>query len=107
MTRVVQPTGGTTICCGKPMVLQQEKTTDPGKEKHAPVAGKSAKDIIVKLGPVSHPMEEKHFIEFPDIRTENNVFIKGIFPGEKPEAGFCAADADESSGHTVTSTDSE
>ena len=74
------------------MVLQQEKTTDQGKEKHVPVVEKSAKGIIVKPGSVPHPMEEKHFIEWIEVRTGNNVFIKGLFPGEKPEAEFCVTD---------------
>jgi desulfoferrodoxin (superoxide reductase-like protein) len=29
-------------CCGKPMTLQQEKTTDQGKENHLPVVERSA-----------------------------------------------------------------
>jgi superoxide reductase len=49
-------------CCDKPMTRQKEKTADQGKEKHVPVVEKSAKGIIVKLGSVPHPMEEKHSI---------------------------------------------
>jgi len=80
------------VCCGKPMTLQQEKTTDQGKEKHVPVVEKSAKGILVKLGSVPHPMEEKHYIEWIEVRAGNNVFIKGLLPGDKPEAEFCVAD---------------
>jgi len=76
------------------MILHQEKTTDQGKEKHVPVVEKSAEGIIVKPGSVPHPMEENHFIEWIEVRTGNNVFIKGLFPDEKPEAGFCVADTD-------------
>jgi superoxide reductase len=82
MTKVVHASGGTMVCCGKPMTLLQEKTTDQGKEKHVPVVEKSAKGILVKLGSVPHPMEEKHYIEW----------IKGLLPGEKPEAEFSVAD---------------
>jgi superoxide reductase len=38
-------------------------------------------------------MEEKHYIEWIEVRTKNNVYIKGLLPGEKPEAGFCVSDA--------------
>jgi superoxide reductase len=92
MTKVVHASGGTMVCCTKPMTLQQEKNSDQGKEKHVPVVEKSAKGIIVKLGSVPHPMEEKHFIEWIEVRTGTNVYIKGLLPGEKPEAEFCVAD---------------
>jgi superoxide reductase len=92
MTNVVHASGGTMVCCEKPMTLLQEKTTDQGKEKHVPVVEKSAKGILVKLGSVPHPMEEKHYIEWIEVRTGNNVSIKGLLPGEKPEAEFSVAD---------------
>jgi len=88
ITKVVHASGGTLVCCGQPMVLQQEKTDDAGKEKHVPVVGKTATGIIVKVGSIPHPMEEKHFIEWVEVRSGNNVYIHGIRPGEKPEAEF-------------------
>jgi superoxide reductase len=92
ITKVVHASGGTMVCCDKPMTLQQEKTSDQGKEKHVPVVEKSAKGILVKLGSVPHPMEEKHYIEWIEVRAGNNVYVKGLLPGEKPEAEFCVAD---------------
>jgi len=94
MTKVVHASGGTMVCCGKLMTLQQEKTNDQGKEKHVPVVEKSAKGIIVKLGSVPHPMEEKHFIEWIEIRSGNNMYVRGLLPGEKPEAEFGVTDTD-------------
>jgi len=92
MTKVVHASGGTLVCCDKPMTLQQEKTSDQGKEKHVPVMEKSAKGILVKLGSVPHPMEEKHYIEWIEVRAGNNVYVKGLLPNEKPEAEFLVAD---------------
>jgi superoxide reductase len=80
------------VCCGKPMTLQQEKNSDQGKEKHVPVVEKSAKGILVKVGSVPHPMEEKHYIEWIEVRSGNNVSVKWLLPGEKPEAEFCISD---------------
>jgi superoxide reductase len=94
MNRVVHASGGTMVCCGKPMTLQQEKTADAGKEKHVPVVEKTKKGIIVMIGSVPHPMEEKHFIEWVDVRKGENYCIHGFKPGEKPEAGFCFDDTD-------------
>lgn len=94
MTKVVHASGGIMVCCGKSMTLQQEKTNDQGKEKHVPVVEKSAKGIIVKLGSVPHPMEEKHSIEWIEIRSGNNMYVRGLLPGEKPEAEFGITDTD-------------
>jgi superoxide reductase len=74
------------------MTLQQEKTADQGKEKHVPVIEKSATGILLKVGSVPHPMEEKHFIEWIEVRSGNAVFNKGLQAGEKPEAEFCITD---------------
>jgi len=93
ITKVVHASAGTLVCCGKPMVLQQEKTTDQGKEKHVPVVEKSATGIMVRVGSVPHPMEEKHFIEWVEVRSGENVFIRGFVPGENPEYEFCISDA--------------
>ena len=90
--KVVHASGGTLVCCGQPMELQQEKTTDAGREKHVPVVEKTAKGIIVKIGSVPHPMEEKHYIEWVEVRAGEKICIKGFKPGEKPEAEFPVAD---------------
>jgi superoxide reductase len=91
--KVVHASGGTLVCCGQPMTQLAEKTADAGKEKHVPVVEKSAKGILVKIGSIPHPMEEKHFIEWVEVRSGENVYIKGFKPGEKPEAEFCISDA--------------
>ena len=92
IVKVVHASGGSLVCCGKPMTLQQEKTSDQGKEKHVPVIGRSANGILVKVGSVPHPMEEKHFIEWIEVRSGDAVYIRGLKSGEKPEAEFCITD---------------
>jgi len=92
IVKVVHASGGTLVCCGKPMMLQAEKTADQGTEKHQPVIERSANGILVKVGSVPHPMEEKHFIEWIEVRSGPAVFIKGLKAGDKPEAEFCIAD---------------
>jgi superoxide reductase len=92
ITKVVHASGGVLVCCGKPMILQLEKTADVGKEKHVPVVEKSGAGIVVKVGSVPHPMEEKHYIEWVEVRTGENLYIRGFKPGEKAEAEFCISD---------------
>ena len=94
ITKVVHNSGGLLVCCGKPMILQQEKTADQGKEKHVPIIEKSEKGIMVRVGSIPHPMEEKHYLEWVEVRSGENVYIRGFKPGEKPETEFCCADTD-------------
>ncbi len=79
---------GELVCCGKPMELLAEKTREEGNEKHLPVVEKTGKGILVKVGKVPHPMEEKHFIEFIEVIADGKLCRKFLKPGEKPEAGF-------------------
>nr|HPO45369.1 desulfoferrodoxin FeS4 iron-binding domain-containing protein [Spirochaetota bacterium] len=62
MVEVLFVGGGELVCCGKPMQLLVENTTDASKEKHVPEIEKTADGIKVKVGGVPHPMEEKHWI---------------------------------------------
>lgn len=76
------------VCCGKPMVRLEAKSGDEGKEKHKPVIEDADGGVLVKVGSVAHPMEEKHYIKFIEVLTEKNVCRAELKPGEKPEAFF-------------------
>ena len=89
ITMVMHASIGILVCCGKPMILQDEKTTDVGNEKHVPVIEEAAAGVLVRIGSIPHPMEEKHFIEWVEIQKNNDeVNIKFLKPGQKPEAEF-------------------
>ncbi len=80
---------GQLVCCGKPMVLQEENTVDAATEKHVPVIEKIDGGYKVKVGSVAHPMEDKHYIEWIELIEgdfSQRVFLK---PGQEPEASFC------------------
>ncbi len=85
---VLHRAAGQLVCCGQPMTLLEEKTEDQGKEKHVPVVEKTQKGVKVKVGSVPHPMEEKHYIEWIEVISENGTHIVFLKPGEKPEAEF-------------------
>ena len=80
---------GTLVCCEQPMVLLTPKTEDQGNEKHVPVIEKTANGILVKVGEVSHPMVEKHFIRMIEVITADKVLRAELNPEEHPEAEFC------------------
>jgi len=85
---VLHAGAGTLVCCGQPMKLQQENTVDASKEKHVPVVEKSAKGVLVKVGAVPHPMEEKHYIEWAEADAGETVMLRFLKPGSAPEALF-------------------
>ncbi|MDH5448559.1 MAG: desulfoferrodoxin [Candidatus Bathyarchaeota archaeon] len=79
---------GQLVCCGQPMELLTEKTTDVGLEKHVPVIEKTEKEVKMKVGSIPHPMEQNHYIEWIEIITDGRVYRKFLKPGDKPEAEF-------------------
>ena len=85
---VLHAGAGQLVCCGQPMEWLKENTVDASKEKHVPVIEKTEKGILVKIGSVSHPMEEKHYIEWIEIIADGLAYRKFLQPGDKPEAEF-------------------
>ena len=67
IVEVLHSGAGELVCCGEPMKLLSENTTDAAQEKHVPVIEKTDKGIKVKVGSAAHPMEEKHYIEWVQI----------------------------------------
>lgn len=88
IVEVVHASGGILVCCGKPMTLKKENTSDGAKEKHVPVIEKIEGGVLVKVGEVDHPMLPEHYIEWIEVHTENKIYRKYLKPGEKPEAIF-------------------
>lgn len=77
------------VCCGQPMELKTANTQEAATEKHTPVIEKSADKIIVKVGSVPHPMEEKHYIEWIELIVDGQYCCKFLKPGDASEAEFC------------------
>ena len=79
---------GELVCCGGPMKLFVENTVDAAKEKHVPVIEKLASGFKVRVGAVTHPMEEKHYIEWIELIADDRVYRRYLKPGQPPEAVF-------------------
>lgn len=94
MVEVVHQGGGELVCCGEPMQLLSENTTDASREKHVPVVERNGANITVKVGSVAHPMEEKHYIEWIEVITSAGTQRCFLAPGDAPEAVFCAGEGD-------------
>jgi superoxide reductase len=88
IVEVVHGGAGQLVCCGKPMKLLVENTTDAAKEKHVPVIERLADGFVVKVGSVAHPMLEEHFIEWIELIADGRACRAYLKPGDQPEARF-------------------
>ncbi|MBO8169028.1 MAG: desulfoferrodoxin [Thermoanaerobacteraceae bacterium] len=82
------------VCCHQPMEKIAAKREDQGKEKHVPVIKESSNGIRVEVGDVHHPMEQKHYIKFIEVLTENKLFRAELVPDQLPVAEFPVSKAD-------------
>ena len=78
--------GGELVCCGEPMAIIDPNTTDAAQEKHVPAVTVDGDKSIVNVGSVDHPMEEKHFIQWIYVVTEDGVIARCLNPGDAPRA---------------------
>lgn len=80
-------------CCDDNVEIKPN-TTDAAVEKHVPVVAASGNNVTVTVGSVTHPMEEKHYIEWLAIETSKGFQMKYLKAGEEPKAAFALADGE-------------
>lgn len=99
-TNILHVGVGEMVCCDQPMILQIEKSSDAGKEKHLPVIkdlpenvcrGKDG--VVINIGEIKHPMNDEHYIEWIElVSIDNKVGRRFLKPGDKPEVEFYTRD---------------
>lgn len=89
IVEVLHTGAGELVCCGQPMELMAENTVDAAQEKHVPVVEKTDNGYKVTVGSVSHPMEDKHWIEWIELVADGKIYRQDLTPGMPPEAEFC------------------
>lgn len=92
---MINDAGVPVVCCGEAMEELIPNTTDAATEKHVPVVTVTGNDIAVKVGEVEHPMEEKHYIQWIYVETQQGGQKKVLKPAEKPEATFTLTGGDK------------
>jgi len=88
VVEVASPAAGTLSCCGQPMRLMRENTTDGAKEKHVPVVERVEGGFRVSVGSVEHPMLDNHYIQWIELFDGDTLTRRYLKPGDKPEAVF-------------------
>ena len=75
-------------CCGSELTELVANTVDAAVEKHVPVYEVEGNEIVVKVGEVPHPMEEKHYITFITLVLDDKVIRVDLKPGDSAVARF-------------------
>ena len=88
MVEVIHAAAGKLVCCGQPMTLLTENTTDAAQEKHVPVLEQIEGGVKVKVGSVPHPMQDEHWIEWVELIADGKAYRQFLDPGDVPEACF-------------------
>lgn len=91
---LIKEGGGTLSCCGEPMSEILPNTVDAAAEKHVPVVQVNGNEVVVKVGSVSHPMTEEHYIQWIMIETKNGRQRKSLMPDDAPCAEFSMVNGD-------------
>jgi superoxide reductase len=94
IVEVVHGGGGELVCCGQPMNLLVENTTDAAVEKHVPVVEELEHGIKVTVGSVPHPMGDDHYIEWIAVVAGGRSYTEYLSPGGAAEATFCVKAAE-------------
>ena len=91
----VHSAGVPVMCCGQKMTELVPGTVDAAQEKHVPVVEIKGSTVHVKVGAVTHPMLEEHFIQWIALETNQGSQIKYLQPGQQPEAVFALAEGEQ------------
>ena len=75
-------------CCGEEMKLMRANHSGEGEKKHLPVYEVHGDRITVKVGEITHPMEEDHLINWIALISHDKVAKKFFKPGDMPQASF-------------------
>ena len=83
------------VCCGQKMTELVPGTVDASLEKHVPVIKQEGNLVTVSVGSVTHPMMEKHYIQWISLQTEQGNQRKALSPDQEPVATFALAPGDK------------
>ena len=79
VVEVVNP-GAVLSCCGEPMKLMKENTSDGAKEKHVPVIEPIEGGYRVTVGSVEHPMLPERTLLLIFFQLYHGIYRQCWFP---------------------------
>lgn len=85
---MINDSGVTPVCCGRPMTVLTPNTTDAAFEKHVPAVTVRGCETEIRIGNEDHPMTDAHFIEWIMLVTECRIYTAYLSPDEEPAVSF-------------------
>ena len=82
-------------CCGEKMSELIPGTTDAAVEKHVPAVTVDGIVVTVRVGEVTHPMLDVHYIQWIVLQTTHGSIIKYLEPNQEPQATFVLVDGEQ------------
>ena len=82
-------------CCGEKMSELIPGTTDAAVEKHVPAVTVDGIVVTVRVGEVTHPMLDVHYIQWIVLETTHGSIIKYLEPNQEPQATFVLVDGEQ------------
>ena len=80
-------------CCGESMEELIPGFAEASREKHIPCVTIADGKVSVQVGSAVHPMLDGHYIEWIAAeKSDGDITIKYLKPGEEPSASFCITD---------------
>ncbi len=86
LVEVVLDGAGELVCCGQAMQRLEANTTDGDGEKHVPVFIKKDDVLEVRVGSQPHPMTDEHYIQFIEVISDDEVYMKRKYLKPNEEA---------------------
>ena len=83
------------VCCGEKMSELIPGTTDAAVEKHVPAVTVDGIVVTVRVGEVTHPMLDVHYIQWIVLETTHGSIIKYLEPNQEPQATFVLVDGEQ------------
>jgi superoxide reductase len=68
--------------------LLETKHDGEGAAKHVPIIKRDGDNVIIKVGEITHPSENEHYIGFIELLDGDTTYRKNLKPGEEPEVTF-------------------
>lgn len=78
LVEVVYETPVPLMCCGQKMTELVPNTVDAATEKHVPEVTVEGNVVKAQVGSVEHPMEDKHYIMFILLETDQEYVEKTL-----------------------------
>jgi len=88
MAEITLAGSGQLVCCDQPMQLCMENRDETIRPSHIPVLERTSQGLMVRVGIIEHPMEQRHHVEWIEVIAEGMACRQFLGQGDSPSALF-------------------